>query len=298
MNIEPRICGTVILYNPDKSVRENIKSYLNQVELLIVVDNSETIDSKLVDEIRSFENVDYIFFTENLGVATALNVAANRAIEKGFQYMLTMDQDSKVQPNMVSSLLEISKGKTNVGIIAPLHMHKYGTHLKPVGSEQKVLLTMTSGNLLSLEAYKIIGKFCEDYFIDYVDIEYCFRMLQNNFNIWQANDVILEHNEATISERHFFNKKVHPHNHKPFRLYYKTRNLLYLRRKYKNVFPVLMKTEYNSYLWTIVRMIIYEEEKFLKLKMVFLGVCGYLTNSVGKGIFKRTKSDSRIKMLI
>jgi rhamnosyltransferase len=281
--MEIKVCGTVILFNPDITILDNIRSYLNQVELLIVIDNSEDGNSEIIDKIKLFKSVDYKSFNENLGVAKALNVAANIAIQRGFQYLLTMDQDSKAPSNMVDLLLKARNELENVGIISPLHANRFGTHLNFTERIQKVIITITSGNLLSLDVYKKLGGFTEEYFIDYVDVEYCFRLYCNNYYIIQLNDVILDHNEADLSEVQIFWKKIHPHNHKPFRLYYKTRNLLYLRNKYKNIVPYqMMRIEYDSYLRTIARMILFEKYKLKKLMMVFLGIWDYFTNKKGK----------------
>ncbi len=35
------IAGVVVLYNPDESVVNNIQSYIQDIEILFVVDNSE-----------------------------------------------------------------------------------------------------------------------------------------------------------------------------------------------------------------------------------------------------------------
>lgn len=150
-----RVAGVVVLYHPDKDVIENISTYINQVGQLLIIDNSDIIDSKLIDKIKSLNNVNYISYGKNLGISSALNHAAKIAIEKGFKFLLTMDQDSKAPLNLVSSCISIFEGSNNVGLVTPIHGNKYGTHIRPVvGKTEKVTMAMTSGNLISLDVYK------------------------------------------------------------------------------------------------------------------------------------------------
>ena len=147
---------------------------------------------------------------------------------------------------------------------------------------QKVNAAMTSGNLLSLDAFGKVGEFREDFFIDYVDIEYCFRLHRKNFEIFLLNSVILTHNEADLSKKKILNKTFYPHNHRPFRYYYKTRNLLYLRKSYKKLLPELLKIEYDSYIRTIIKMILFEKKRLEKIKMICLGFLAFLKKNTGK----------------
>ena len=46
-----RIAALVILYNPDKNILDNINSYINQVEKVFVVDNSEFSNKGLLNKL-------------------------------------------------------------------------------------------------------------------------------------------------------------------------------------------------------------------------------------------------------
>ena len=47
-----RIAGVVVLYNPNPVVIENIKSYINEIEYLFAIDNSEYPNNEIVEELR------------------------------------------------------------------------------------------------------------------------------------------------------------------------------------------------------------------------------------------------------
>ncbi|MBK9098365.1 MAG: glycosyltransferase [bacterium] len=271
------------MFNPEKAVIENINSYLDQTDHLYVIDNSESVSDFVKVYYEKNKKVEYIFNNNNIGIAAALNIAAQKSLALGFQYLLTMDQDSKAPLNLVSSCVSIFEGSNNVGLVTPIHGNKYGTHIKPVVSKtEKVTMAMTSGNLISLDVYKRVGGFDEDFFLDYMDIEYCFKLHLHHYDLIRINDLVLDHNEADLTEISIFKKKVHPHNHKPFRWYYKTRNMFLLRKKYKNIFPELFSIEFNSYLRMIARLILFEKYKIRKIKMILLGWWDYLNNKKGK----------------
>ena len=278
-----KVAAVVIIYNPDANVLENIRTYINQVSKLFIVDNSLFFNQKIKQFCDSFSNADYIPNYKNLGVAFALNLGAERAIQNDNDYLLTMDQDSKAPHNMVTSLLHSISNFKDVGIVSPLHSNIFDTHKKfPNTGIEKVQTIMTSGNLLSLEAFNNVGKFKEDLFIDYVDIEYCLRLKQSNYSIYRVNDIILEHNEGNLLEKRLFGRIFYPINNLPIRLYYKTRNLFYLRKMYGKVYQKILKEEYSVFIRNLVKILLFESQKFLKFKMTLLGYSDYLKGKIGR----------------
>jgi rhamnosyltransferase len=193
-----------------------------------------------------------------------------------------MDQDSKAPQNLVSELLKVIETDKRIGIVSPLHSNKFDTHLKKQEKITQEMIVMTSGNLLSLDVCQKIGTFRQDFFIDYVDIEYCIRMNYNNYKVLKVNNIILEHNEGNLSEKKFLFWTFYPSNNPPTRLYYKTRNLLFLRDIYKRKFPQPLKSEYNAYLRNVAKIILLEKQKFLKFKMILNGVMDYLKKKKGR----------------
>jgi len=277
-----KVAGVVIVFNPDQSIEQNLKSYLEQVDELLVFDNSDKNLYEMSGEILTHKKIIYHFANKNMGVSYALNYASELFIEKGYEFLLTMDQDSKAPPNLVESLMKVAESRQNIGIVSPLHSNKFNTHLKLNKGVYEVMSVMTSGNLLSLAAYKKNGGFLNDFFIDYVDVEYCIRLNSNGFKVLRVNDLVLEHNEANISKKKFFSKIFYPTNYQPFRLYYKTRNLMYLREFYKRKFPYPLKEEYKIFVMNFIKILLYENHKLLKIRMILRGGWDYLNKRKGR----------------
>ncbi|ADL50382.1 glycosyltransferase family 2 protein [Clostridium cellulovorans] len=279
-----KIAAVVVLYNPTNNILDNIKSYINEVEILYAIDNSDKENRKLIGEIKNIEKVKYISLNGNRGIAKALNVGAEAALEQGFSWLLTMDQDSKASDKMVTRLYDfIASDKVeNIGIVAPFP----GSRLKPVPETDKEYermdVVMTSGNLLSLEGYKKTGSFKDDFFIDYVDSEYCLRLRDNGYEIVQVNTIILDHNLGDIKRNGFGPFKFTTTNHSAFRRYYITRNRMWMWDKYKDKYENYISYDRNCFYKETIKIVLGEKDKLKKLKNIYRGYRDYKKNVLGK----------------
>ena len=143
-----KIAGVVTLYNPTDDDIKNINTYIDDIERLYIVDNTEGKDNE--NRIPKNKKIKYIFKNENVGVATALNIGAHLAIEEGYKYLLTMDQDTKFKPGVMDKLKEaINKfDMSTIGIVTPWQTTKM--RLNEIDDEYDYPPeVMTSGNILT-----------------------------------------------------------------------------------------------------------------------------------------------------
>jgi rhamnosyltransferase len=278
------IAGVVVLYNPDDSILDNIHSYINDVDILYAVDNSDQKNNTLTQQLTENSKIHYIDNCGNQGIAHALNIAANQAIELGYQWLLTMDQDSHFASNILTKMLDYIQMRetSNISIIAPFHANKYHLVSPSYDLYSPVLTTMTSGNLLNLEVYTKIGGFIEDLFIDYVDNEYCLRSNLLGFKIIQINHAILNHNLGDLRRHQFLWKRFFSTNHGPLRRYYAFRNRFRIIEMYKTHFQDYCSFEKTRFIVDIIIILLYEREKCAKLRMMFRGFRDYKRGIFGK----------------
>jgi len=276
----PLVAGIVILYNPDDLVLENIHSYQDQIKKLIVFDNSDYPNTQIIDRIKSLPKGHYYTEKKNMGIGYALNYGAHWAHRNGYQYLLTMDQDSFTSPDMVEIMLNSTKNIDKKGIIVPFYENKYKTEKQKQNTVSEIPYAKTSGNLLNLSAFAKAGKFKDEYFIDYVDLEYCMRLRINGFKIVQVHDAVLYHNEGDLEKKKFIFTDVYPWNHHPRRWFYKIRNLLYLEDEYKQHYPRFFRREKIKYLKQFVKIIFYEKHKLIKITNAFKGYIAYKKNKI------------------
>jgi rhamnosyltransferase len=277
------VCGVTVLYNADNTLIANIESYIQDLDQLYVVDNSEIVDESLVEILKGLSNCVYINNHGNKGIANALNIGAKLASEAGAAWLLTMDQDSKFEPRQFLKLIEYTTNRDDkiTGLVSPFHKTKIS--VEPKTETDEVLTTMTSGNLISLYAWKEIGGFDEDYFIDAVDWDYCMRLNSNNFKVIRLNIVHLNHNLGDVTTHTAFSRKdVMVLNYNPTRRYYITRNKLMFIAKYRKLYPGFSKSVFKSLFRDLRHIILYEKKKPQKLSAMVKGVVDFISGKKGK----------------
>jgi len=278
------IAAVVVLYNPGLQVLNNLNTYLNQVDKLFIIDNSEKINIVLVEKLQLLIRTEYICNNSNLGIAAALNIGARKAINEGYQYLLTMDQDSEAPPFMVSNLLECFSEDSKIALVSPHLQSPEGRNLIYLSTKhcEQVITAWTSGNLVKLKIYQISGGYREDFFIDYVDHEFCLRLNQMGFKIYTCYKTTLKHKLGRIEEKNLFFRKAYPTNHSALRLYYRTRNRFYVKKIYKKNFPDFFKQDDKAFRHIFLKVILFENYKKMKLKFILKGYQDFRKNILGK----------------
>lgn len=231
-----KLCAVVIWYNPDQLAVENILRYCKLCTQVYIVDNSDGDNSSLA---KNIPNGKYFANLQNKGIAAALNDGCSFALADGFQWCMTMDQDSSWDEAVLTQFFsEIKKQQGGKQVsFAPTHTNeikslvgevKYavqGTCNTEVNFPDKV---MTSGNVIDLAVWKAVGKFNEDLFIDEVDHEFCYRLWEHGYKICEFPQIFMKHTLGHV-KRTFLPR---PCKHSGVRLYYIFRNMLYVKTNF------------------------------------------------------------------
>ncbi len=275
-----RVAAVVVLYHPGPDVVENIRTWSGQVAVVYAIDNSETPDAVIIESLGTLPNLTYMPIGENRGMAAALNAGAVLAVAAGYDFLLTMDQDSRATPEMVALMIRcISwEGGENIGIIAPFHVTQGLIYREKGAPCENVMTPMTSGSLLNLQAYRAAGPFRNDLFIDFVDNEYCLRLKKSGFRVLRANQAILHH---IVGDTRRYGPFVAT-NHPPLRRYYKTRNRLLVNSLYRWDFPGHCLFDRVRLAKEIVSILLFEREKAAKFRMMWRGYLDYRHGRFGK----------------
>jgi rhamnosyltransferase len=278
-----QVAGVVVLYNPAAGVLDNINSYLSQIGRLFAVDNSETPDPDVMQQLAAMPGVTYHANGGNLGVASALNIGAKLALAYGYSYLLTMDQDSQAAPDMVKNMLACLAGQeATTGIVAPFLVRKSNDEHLSRTSCERVLTAMTSGSLLNLTAYRSVGPFRDDYFIDFIDNEYGLRLNMHDFSVIRTFSARLKHNVGSPLKVSLAGVSFALTSHPPLRKYYKTRNRLYLAQSYFHKFPGYCIKDFLRFWGELVRLFLFEEQKWNKLNMMIKGIADFRKGRSGR----------------
>ena len=288
-NIE--VAAIVVCFNPVvEHFVSNVDALLEQFSAVLIVDNSEDLQVRrqLMAVFCEKDGVHFIQLDENYGIAVAQNIGIRRCIELGFRYFCEFDQDSTIEQGYALRLLcsyfsLSSSNKIPVAAVGPNAIDSSsGQSYRFKGNVSdpfSVETTLSSGLLVSVEAYLSIGPKDEGLFIDLVDWEWCFRALDRGFQIYVDPAVCILHK---LGERHdsllgFFIYGVPA----PFRHYYAFRN--YIRLVGRSYVPLRWKLKY--FLINTCKFLLYPflmDSGFSRFKYMCLGISDGISGKFGR----------------
>lgn len=251
-----RCAAGIVLYHPDlKRLKQNIDSIYTQVERVYCYNNGledEVLTDKLL---QMYDNIVVLGEGKNKGIATALEEIMKAAEKEKYEWVLTLDQDSVSPAHMIDTFLQSAKEK-NVGVICPVMYDSRRKNEKSITACKGTIdvdFCITSGAFTNVTAWKAIGGFDETLFIGLVDNEFCYRIRRAGYRIIQVQSMLLDHELGNLTpSRHemlylklgdiLHSETIKKLSYKravsPMRLYYATRNMVYLNKKYpKNSIP-------------------------------------------------------------
>jgi rhamnosyltransferase len=277
--------GVVVAYFPDlEKLDFNISTYITELNRLIIWDNTP---NPIADKFKFIEDrypkkIQIMTTGKNEGIAFALNQAAKWGISNGYDYLLTMDQDSDfTEKSMAHYLKMIQKAEhTDVAIYTSILRLISDNSSTFEGDFREVKFAITSGSMIPLSTFSKIGFFQEELFMDGIDTEMFWRARKHNLKILQVNGVYLNHIMGERKEFNFCGKKLHTYNYAPIRVYYSMRNYIYLYKKYKD-HAFAPGFFYNWFFKRGIAILLLESDKRKKLYAMFLGILHGLKGRLG-----------------
>ncbi len=295
------VCAVIVTFRSGSKVVPTYQSIEPQVGRVIIVDNDSDIGTtRVLEDLtrQSDGKAELIRNRSNLGVGAALSQGCRHAVSLGFDWVLLMDQDSVAAPAMVASLLDTwatHPDREKVFIMAPRYEAGEGveaTYLTfrgiwpkkgKFGPEIEYLEpteAITSGSLVRTDAFRRIGYFTEELFIDFVDTEFCLRLACAGFRIVVPRNAFLHHTLGKASIINILGRTLLTLNHPPMRRYYISRNRLYLMKTFFFRFPSFFLFHLREASIDLVRVFLFEEDRWEKskysLRGIRDGICGRL----------------------
>ena len=278
-----KICAIVVTYNIGSKYRENFDSIIPQVDRIFIIDNGsdqETVSllKKLHEE--NPERVRVVLNKKNLGLARAQNIGLSHALEEEFDWVLLLDHDSWAHLGMIHNMgraLNDYPERERVGLIAPylkeINVDKQPRYIVPrykILFERKhfsgatrfmddVLFVIASGSLIRMDVIRKLGKFRKDFFIDYIDSEFCMTLIVNGWKILVVRDAILKHSLGNKHLHNFLSLEVVTSNHSPERRYTIYRNRVYLWKKYLVTVPAYIVFDITAAGYDLLRILLFEK---------------------------------------
>ena len=282
------VCVVVVTYQPKGDLFEKLGSLRDHVARIVIVDNASDRTTLRARASATNGAIELMENDDNIGQAAALNQGFRAAIAHGFPWVLCLDQDSTPSTHLMAILREVYEaydGLKPVGIISS------GFGIPPISGIEpsfgdrpysEVHTAITSGSLISVEAFERASGFREDFFIDSVDHEFSFRLLELGYAVLLTRKEGLQHEIGAPARRRFLWKKIATSNHSAARRYYMSRNRPIVFRTYAAKYPAWAKYMRRLHRRELIRWCLAEDDRLRKIYATLLGTFDAWRGKMGK----------------
>lgn len=178
---------------------------------------------------------------DNLGIATAQNLGVKHVRAAGAEAIMFFDQDSVISTDLVSVLLQpILAGQAKM--TAPVFYDERKGFFYPVvtlSRRGRIVkhpfeqitdnfysnIVISSGHTVLTDVFDTVGCFADEFFIDYVDTEWCLRAANMGILTHICKNAVMQH---SIGDDVIDLKWIKAPVHSPYRRYYRIRNAFLL----------------------------------------------------------------------
>lgn len=287
-----QICAIITTYRPESSLVECVQRLTSQVAEIIIVDDGDS-EANVKILRRWFNGVSKVTLWHqptNSGIAAALNIGVKIAQEKGCKWVLTLDDDSIPNNDMVARLCEHLariEGSQPVGMIGMKPAtNNWSTSSPGRGYYSHPWLDkrgiITSGSLFSLQTYAAVGPFREEFFIDSVDYDFCMRARAKGFRVIQVQEYGFKHSLGQNERFKLGIFTINSESHSPSRLYYAFRNSTILAKEYFWRDPLYSCAVVLSQFKTVMRIVFLQKNKDKKLFAIIRGFVAAMKGQMGR----------------
>jgi rhamnosyltransferase len=273
------VFAVIVTFRPRPQDLENLAVIRPQIQELVVVDNGSP--DEMVQSLRLLScKVPFklIENSANLGIATALNAGIRWSESHGAKWVALFDQDSRVTDGFIPQMLEDFENqarKRDILLIVPRYRDPETGVERVCGMDEDggPFVTITSGSLMPVRAFKECGYFREELFIYTVDDEFSLRLRSKGFSIGLSEAAVLLHASGVPTPFKLLNKiSFTTTNYRPSARYYMSRNRVWMIRNYGSKYPRWVRGALRSSAIDVFKILVAEKSRWQKLKMIF---CGY-----------------------
>lgn len=296
INEQSAICAVLVTHQPDDDLFNNINALKTQVGHIALVDTGSSDEIKI--KLQSLEgNVSFHSCPDN-NLAKAQNTGIAYARAQGYRFVLLMDDDSTPAPDMTAQLLTAyhhQPDKPRIGLLAPAmtdacsnRQPRYPVPWLKIGFCSKhtsaplirgSFTLIASGSLIPLAVLDAVGGMDESYVIDYIDREFCLRLLRNGYDTVVVRAATLRHHIGKACDHTLLGTTITSTNHAPIRRYYIYRNRLRTMAKHGFAVPAFLTYDILAMGYDLLRIIAFEADKKAKLYAILSGIRSALTGA-------------------
>jgi rhamnosyltransferase len=284
------VVAVIVTLGPDRDVIHHVETLIGCVLRVVVVDNGSGAEAaSVLDSTAALSSADVIRNPANLGIARALNQGAQVAVEAGADWLLTLDQDAEPTDEIVSiagRTFDAYPDRDRIAVIGSTSFEasRAGWVREKSRGQPWVetAIVITAGSFVSMAAFRDIGGYREELFIDYVDTEFCLRARARGYRVLASRAPAMTHRIGQPTERRIGLRAVHPTNHSAFRRYYITRNRFFVWRRYWRTEPRFVAKDILAAHKELVKLVLFERDRRAKIRAMAAGLRDGLRSVSGR----------------
>jgi rhamnosyltransferase len=271
-----------VTYFPPDGMKSRLSKIAKHIDSLIIIDNSASGSvSSLLVAAAAKTGAQLVLNSHNLGIAKALNQGVDFARENGAAWVVFFDQDSEPNNEFRGAFEEIWSAYDEVeplGIIGSNYflsghsIARYPTENANGKNYAAITSVITSGSVYAMAMLSRLGPFKEEYFIDCVDTEYCWRARTNGYAVCITTKPLVTHTIGAPTSRKVLGRRMTTWNHSAFRRYFIGRNNILLFQEYFYRLPSDCFDLLGYVLKTAMKICVAEQERPKKLSYLLLGI--------------------------
>ena len=266
-----RVLVGIVTYNPDVSrLDENISAVLREpVDNVLIFDNGSENIQEILTYIKR-KDISIHKNKKNIGIASALRYIMDYATSNNYDWVMTLDQDSVIISGLVDEYKTYAAKLKDVAMLTCIIQDRnFQEKIFYEDKPQKVTRCITSAAFTNVKCYQKTLGYDEKMFIDYVDFDLCYSLIEAGFKIYKIPFAGLLHEVGNGKNVSFFGKQQIIYNHSAFRKYYLIRNSIYCAKKHPQ-FDSPCRIRLRA--WReMLFVLLYEENKIPKLKRMCKG---------------------------
>lgn len=236
-----RTAAALVLFHPDEAVRARIDLALANCAIVYVVDNTPAGQATII--LPEGGSVVLLAAGTNLGLGAAYNRCFERAQADGFDWVVTLDQDTDLHADYLTRLaaeLEAAPSALAgdphraIGVVGPAFInpalpdqveHRHGDLVA-------VEAVVSSGSLTSVDCWRATGGFDEKLFIDFVDTQFCLRAGAAGYAVVSVGVPLMTHGMGNTRKQSILRGRYSrmTSSYPPLRHYYIARNAILTAR--------------------------------------------------------------------
>jgi len=222
--MESKVYAIILSYNNHEAVRRCLRSVLASKHgnlVVLLVDNASTDNTPSLVH-NEFPGCKVLVNLRNLGYSRGCNVGIEAAVKEGAEFILLLNQDTVVSPDMTDKLVDFMVSHPKAGIVGPKTLsHEPMPDGSPrllyagawrgllplrqkvpgiertdsgrAGQPVPVDYVWGHGMMLRAEALNKSGLFDQDFFMYYEDMDLCLRMSQAGYQVFCEPSAVMWH---------------------------------------------------------------------------------------------------------